>query len=346
MVRVITADSGVPFPFDPDRTAIVQSYNVQDFIADEVLLDVPVGKELFEYKRFKIEDSFTVPELEFGRKDRPRKVEFEAEEVQDKTKNYGLEDDVPETDRDAAMPTMGEMQRQQLDPADRASIQLRHLLALGKELRTSQLVFDPDSYADGYKYTFPDGDRLDGMDADPWPILNEAMDVPLQRPDSIVFGQLVWTKLSTNKFIRAATGLAGTESGIATPEGVARILRVRRVLIGQSRFNSAAEGLDMDLTRAWGNHIAFIYQGGLEMRQSAGVDMNSPADMVLDPNYPTFGFRAVYQEPRVYSRMNEAPGLKGVEEVQVKEGCKEVICGSQFGFLLSNVVDPAVTIFR
>ena len=333
---VIPATGANPFPHDPVRTAIVQLYHEPGMIADRVLpATPPLGSTRFEWFRYHLEDAFEIPDLRLGRKSAPNVVEFEGEEVQDRTEHYGLQDFVPAEDMDAARNSAATR-----DPADSATLQMTHLLKLGREVRTANRVFAEASYDAGYRRT--PGTKFDNAEADPLGELEDALTTPILRPNVVVFGQPSWSKFRRHPKVLSAVNVeSGSESGLASRQAVAALLEVDEVLVGRSRV-AAGGGENLTLKRAWGKSIACIYRGAYANSTPSGrpgSERQEGAELTASLSMQTFGFTAIYSPLSVYSRINEGRGIKGGTEIQVRESCKEVVAGGNgFGFLLHDVI--------
>ena len=342
MPEIITAEGAIPFPHDPARTAIVQMYTEPGMIADRVLPPTPpLGKSEFKWFRYKIDDSFIVPDTRLGRKSQPVEVEFEGTEVTDSTEHYGLRDSVPQEDVDAAGAT-GTSSREWADPVDTAVTRMTHLLKLDREVRVAKLVFGLNQYGADYKEILSAADRFDAATSSPLKTLEEALTKPIFRPNVVIFGQAGWSAFRQHKDVLAATNKqSGAEAGLASRRAVAELLEVDEVLVGRSRVASNQPGQDLALQRAWGNSLACLYRGAYSSSAAPGGVAGSERQEGLqaDLGRATFGFRAVYTPLNAYSRFNEGVGIKGATELIVRESSKEVIAGGTgFGYLISGVV--------
>ena len=337
---VVGSAGAQTFPFDPIRTSVVQLYHEPGMIADRVLpLTPPLGSPAFHWFRYMLEDAFVVPDLRLGRKSRPNQVEFEGERVEDRTEHYGLEDQVPQEDIDVWDSMAGRAGKENTGPSDMATLQMTRLLKLGREVRTSSLVFDSGSYEAAYQQDVAAADRFDkhgrvqGEQAsDVLEVIEAALTRSILRPNVGVIGQEAWSALRRHPHVLAAVNReSGAENGMALPKAVGELLELDELLVGRSRV-AMSEGEPLQLRRAWGKHFALIYRGSMP---SGKVD----GGLTTSTQMQTFGFTAVYQPLSVYSRYNEGWGIKGGMEIQVRESCKEVVSGGNgFGFLLRNVV--------
>ena len=339
-METITAAGAIPFPADPVRTAVVQMYLEPGMIADQALPPTPpaAAKE-FEYVKFRPGDAFEVPDTRLGRKSTPNEIEIPGDLVQGATEHHGLTDAVPLEDRDTAAANQGFP-----NPADTAVLLLTHLLKLAREVRTANAVFGAASYAAAFKTTLGANDKFDNDNSDPWGLLEDSINKPYFRPNTAVFGQEAWSKFRRHPSVLAATNRAsGAKEGLARRADVAEQLEIDTLLVGRSRIASNAEGQDLALRRAWGDSVALIYRGAFNASGMPGGDAGSEGTgmppMLGDRRMPTFGFTQVYVPLEVRSRINEGIGIKGAEEIVVRESCLEVISGGDgFGYLISDVL--------
>ena len=341
MPTEVSATGAVPFPYDPVRTAIVQMHLEPGMIADRVLPQTPpMGKSAFKYFKYDIDDAFVLPDTRLGRKGMPTEVEFSGTEIVDATEHYGLLDSVPVEDQDAAGDAAGSS-GEWADPVDTAGIYLTHLLKLDREVRVASQVFNTNSYDASYRMALGANDKFSNDDSDPWKTLETALTTPIFRPNVVVFGQEVWSKFRAHpKVLKAAHGSHAGDAGLATRQRVAEILEVDEVLVGRSRVASSKQGQELALRRTWGKFVACIYRGAFagNTRPSGKPGSEMQENIRSDLKLPTFGFTAVYQPLQVLSRFHEGKGIKGVTDLIVRESCKEVVAGKEFGYLISAAV--------
>ena len=333
MADVISADGAIPFPRDPVRTAVVQTFTQPGLIADDVLPPTsPLGDSKFKWYEYSKDDAYTVPSTALGRTGRPEQVEFGAVEHNDATDHHGLLDMVPVEDVDAAS---GEGL---VDPGTFAAMMLAELLMLAREKRVADLVFSPATYGADYRKELDNNTDFKAADSDPWGVMEEALSTPLVRPNLVVFGQAAWTAFRRHPKVLAAVNVqSGADAGLARREAVAEVLEVEEIKVGRSRIATSRQGQDLELARVWGAAAACIYRGAYAMSGESG-DAGSERQMMTPPPAQkprTFGFTAVYQPLESLARRVEGRGIKGVEEIVVRESCKEVVSGgSAFGYLV------------
>lgn len=301
-----------PFPVDPVLTQIAMAYRNAAMIADMVLPRIPVGGELFKYTTYKKEERFTVPETEVGRKSRVNEVEFGANEVEASTRDYGLEDPIPQSDIDAA--------GSRFSPVEQAVEAMQDLIALDRELRVSSMVMNASNYGSANKAAV-DNEWTDKEASDPLEDVLAALDAPLIRPNVMVFGQANWRALSTHPIIvKAVHGNSG-DSGIARRQAVAELFELEEILVGQSYVNTAKKGQAASFSRVWNGVLAFHRNAAANTR-----------------NGITFGFTGQHGD-RVSGQWEDRNiGLRGGQRVRTGESVKELITAPDLAYLLTGTI--------
>lgn len=304
-----------PFPIHPTYTGISIAFRNAELIADQVLpRSSPVSSREFRYNVFPIEEALTVPDTRMGRRSEANTIELTASEVPGKVTDYALSDLVPNSDiRDA--PTG-------YDPQGHATEYVTDLMGLDREVRVANLIFGAGTYAAGYKTQLAGASQWSHADADPFQAQWDALEIPLIRPNTIVYGQPTWNKIATHpKLIAKLYGSASTR-GKARLADLAEELEVERIIVGKARVNTARKGQAANLQRTWGKHAAMLYINPLA---------NNERGMTFGMTVP-LGQRAtrVIPEPKI--------GLGGSQRVQVEEQLAEVIVAQTCGYFFQDAV--------
>lgn len=314
-----------PFPVNPALTAIAIGYSnpAQTLIADQVLPRVPVASESFKWTEYPLAEGFTVPETRVGRTGQPARVEFTGTEKDGSTEDHGLDDMIPISDiNEAARQRAAGLSS--FDPRARAVEGLTNLIRLAREIRVASLVHAAATYATGRKITLSGTSQFsDYTNSDPISVLKTALEGTLVfRPNTLVMGQAVWSKLSSHPHLVNAVRGNLTNKGVITREELAALLEIKQVLVGESYVNTAKKGQEVSLARVWGKHIAALYldptattQRGITFGITAQVGTRI-AGSVEDPNI----------------------GLEGGERVRVGEKVKELIVAKDVGYFVENAV--------
>ena len=302
-----------PFPIDEHLTQIALAYRNQRMIADDVLPRIQVGKQLFEWMEFAKEDPFSVaPNTLVGRKSIPNEVEFGAESKTDATRDYGLDAIIPLADLENA--------DDRFDPRGYHIEQIADQIALGREKRVVDIVFNEATYPAANKVALAADFKWTKADHNPIPALLDYLDRPLMRPNTLVLGVASWRALRTNPFVvKAAHGNSG-DAGAANRAAVSDLLEIENLIVGQAWMNSAKQGATPDIARLWGAHAAALYINPLANNRG-GV---------------TFGYTAQWGS-RVAGEMPEPKiGLRGSVRVRAGESVVEKVAASDCAFFIQN----------
>ncbi len=310
-----------PFTYNPQLTGIALAYSnpAYSLIADQVLPLVLVPTENFAYLSFPKEDAFTVPDTRVGRTSKVNQVEFGGSMVSATTEDYGLEDPIPQKDMvNASQSALG------YDPMGKATEYLTNLILLDREVRAAGLVFNANSYPAANKTTLSGTTQWsDFVNSDPVAAILDARDLLTMPGNTLVLGQLVWTKLKQHpKVISKVLGSANSV-GLVSRQAFMDALEIPRLSIGHSFVNSARKGQTVSLARTWGKHAAILF-----IDESA--DTNRGA---------TFGYTAEFQN-RVAGLILDDPdiGLRGGVRVRVGMSCKELVAASDLGYFWQNAI--------
>jgi hypothetical protein len=205
---------------------------------------------------------------------------------------------------------------------------LSDLIALGREVRTSNLVFNAATYPVGRKAILSGTSQWnDYTNSNPVDAIMAALDTCLIRPNKAIFGQAVWTKLRQHPKVTASVvangGNASVSGAVLARQAVAELLELDEVLVGEGWVNLAKKGQTANIVRTWGKHAAFIYQ----------------APVITDPEgVPTFGMTAEYGERVSMTWDDPSIGLRGGTVVKVGESVRELVTAADTGYFFENAV--------
>jgi hypothetical protein len=303
-----------PFPIDPVRTGIVIAYRNGTLIADLVMPRHSVGGELFEWFEYAKAERLTHIETEVSRKGRTQEVEFSATEKEASTADYGLEDNVPQSDIDKAAGT-------DYDPLDHAAEGLTDLILLGREVRAAQAVFNPANHE--YGKVCEAAEKFSNRDADLMGFLLQELDKPLMRPNTLTIGRAEWTQLRLNRSLVAAAHGNSGDKGTVSLQQMRELLEIENIYVGEGRINIAKKGKAPEIKRVWAGHAAFTF---------LAPNVEIPAGTL------TWGATAQYGDRFAASWYDKDIGLKGGECVRVGEQVKELVIAKECGLLLRNVI--------
>ena len=307
--------TGMPFPTDPERTAMSIAYRNKSYIADAVLPRVTVYKRQFSYQVHSTAETFANPDTRVGRRGRVNQVDMSATEVTDSVDDYGIEFPIPQSDIDEGVANGH-------DPRDRATLSGTDYILIGREKRVADLVFAAGSYDASLVVTLSGTDKFsDYVNSSPISVIMTGLEAALMRPNKMVFGQSGWTTFAQHPaVVKAVNGNSG-DSGIARRQQIAELFEVDEVLVGRSRLNTARKGQTPALNRIWGDDLALLYIDPMA-DTSGGV---------------TFGMTAQLGTRVAGSIPDANIGLDGGEAVRTGERLKELIVADQAGYLIKDL---------
>ncbi len=317
--------STTAFPINPELTAIAMAYRNPSvaLIADQVLPRVPTAKK-FNYTAYDVAQGYTIPDTKVGRKSQPNEVDFQGSLIPGECVDWGLDDIVPIDEVQAweAMPKPAGGGGP-IDPRVISTMYLEGLIQLDREVRTAAQVFSSSIYPVANVTALSGTSKWsDFVNSNPLNDLMSALDVPLLRPNKLVLGQSVWTKLRQNpKFVQAVYGTAQTY-GVVDKRALAEKLEIEEVVVGAGWVNTARKGQAPNYQRVWGNAAALIYS-----------DVTA-----AKAGQPTFGFTAQFGTKVAGTLPEPKMGLSGSERVRVGEKVIEVISAGTLGYLFQTPV--------
>lgn len=312
------------FVVSPVLTAIAIGYSnpAQALIADRILPRVPVGGEAFKWIEYPLAEGLTVPSTEVGRRGRVNRVEFSGAERDSSTKDYGLEDSVPNSDVKAAA-AQREQGLSSYDPVNRATAGLTNLVLLDRELRAAALVQDANNYAQRSRFALAGSAQFNDPNSDPIGVISEAIDSALvYRPNKATMGFSVWRKLRSHKKLINAVKGGLTQEGFITREQFAALFELQEVLIGESYINVSRKGQAVNLQRTWGNTISLNYIDPTA-RPEGGV---------------TWGFTPQFGKRIAGTMQDSDVGLEGGVTIRIGEKLRELVVAKDAGAIIQNAV--------
>lgn len=319
-----------PFPVDATLTAIAIAYRNPDanLIHSRALPALPVLSEKFGWQEYPLAQNFTVPDLEVGRRGRVGRVEPKVEDRESSVKDYGQDSEIPFSDVREAARARAE-RRSTYDPRNAATSLLADLVNLGREVRCARVVQDSGNYDAARKIALSNAaDKFSNYaSSDPIGVISEGFDKTLvYRPNHIIMGQPVWSKLKRHpKLLKAVKG-GLTDEGMITKAQFAELFEipVENFLVGEAQVNLAHRGQNPALARVWGKSIQLLY---LNRAKQAGMD-----------GVITWGFTAEYGTKISGSIEDKDIGLEGGERVRVGERVRELVCAKDVGYQIQDAV--------
>lgn len=310
-----------PFTPSPQYTAIALAYQNRELIADQVLPRITVTAREFKWDQHEKSSLFQVPGTLVGRKGRPNEVEFKATEQTSSVGDYGLEDAVPFEDIEAAQGKPG------LDPLGRATEGVTSLIALAREIRVADTVFNPATFPVGNKVQLTGSDKWNQYAqaaSDPVEDILAAKEAALMPYNTAVMGEQVWFKLRRHPaLLKAYFPVNATGGGMLTLQQFAELFEFDRVLVGRAKKATSKPGQTLTLGDVWGGHFAMMHQNPLATLRGNGI---------------TFGATAEHGNRFAGTREDPDIGLRGGTRVRVGETVKELITAADCGYLIQDAI--------
>ena len=318
--------ASAPFETHARMTQIAMAERPMGFIADDVMPRVSAPFK-FRYTKAAIEDQFSIPDTRASRAGRLGEVEFGATLADGSTEDRGLIAYIPYRD-------IAEARQQQSawDPVAQSAMGLGNLMALDREQRVSRTVFNVANYGAGLSAVLAGNAQWSSKRSDPLAAIIDALDKCITRPNCLVMGQAVWTKLRTHAAIVEAVKATGAgaggdgaqASGIVAKRAVAELFEVDRILVGAAWHQGARRGQDPAWARLWGKHCA-----ALHIRRPAGTQ----------DAMPTWGFTAEAMVRQVSLSEEPSRGVgRGSRAMKISESCQEIVSWNTAGYLWRNAV--------
>lgn len=303
------------YPIAPDLSAISVVYKNPAYIADMVLPRTPVSKQNFTFVSYPVDSMFNIYDTTVARRGKTNEIVIEGAETPDFTADQGLEAAIPQADLDNS--------DVRYRPRDLQTMQLTEALSMGREQRAANLVFATGSYGSGLTTTLSGtGQYSDFTNSDPVFGINTMLDLPLVRPNKLVFGQQAWTAVRSHPKIVQATKGTAQVGGIADRAAVAALFEVEEILVGAARANNAKRGQTFAAARLWGKHIAGIYI----------------PPVLTGQGEVAFGATFEFEQRQVQEWTDRDIGLRGGQRIRVGESVRERIIANQAGFFIQNAV--------
>lgn len=318
-----------PFTVDPVLTAVAVGYRNTDAmrIADQVLPRSPVSGEKFKWTEYPLSEAFNIPDAKVGRRGRVQQLEFGGEERDSSVEDFGLETPIPYSDIDEAK-AQRDKGLSAYNPETHSVMMLQDTVANIREVRVANLVHNPASYDANRRETLSGTDQFsDYANSDPIQVLKDAFQSTLVfRPNTLVMGRKVWSKLSSHPNIVNAVKGNLTDQGIVTRQQLTELLSdegITQILVGDAQYNTAKPGQTTVLDYAWGNHIACLHINKMASVQGGSI---------------TWGMTAEYGGKIAGRIPDQDIGLQGGVRIRSGERVKELVIAKDVGYFIQNAV--------
>jgi len=309
------------FVENAELTAIAREYKNPDvtLIAPEAMPEVPVDGQTFKYHAYPEAQNFTVPDTRVGRRSQVNRVEIDGEEETGRVYDYGVGIPLDNT-------TIKEAEKNGWDPRMQATGVATNILTLDREVRCHNFINNSENYANNLVAALSGSDMFSDPASKPYETIKDMMKTCLMRPNQLVFGANVFDTLSVHpQLLKKVKGSVNAD-GVLSEDDLAKLYKVQRVLVGESRINITRPGQNPEYHFVWDNVVAGHYIDRTATPQMGGT---------------TFGFTARYGQ-RTVRTIDLDIGLEGGIEVRAGERVNEISIAPSAGFLLQNA-QPAQT---
>lgn len=297
-------------------------YKNKKMIATEAVPFIPVQKKSDTYMSYTQKDRFTLGQTIRGPKDTANEVDWTATYGSYSCVDHAMRHFIPDAQAANADPGV--------DYRRRTSNFLTDLILLAYERVIATMLFTAGSYGASYKATLSSGDQWSAFaTSDPIANVETAMEACFVRPNTMIIGRAVWSKLKQHPQIlaRITGGSTTGDPAKISKKLVAELFEVDRLLVGEAKYNSANKGAAAAVfTDVWGK---FAWLGYID--PSPGLDSITAASAFRWNQLSTnMGFQV-----RTYR--DESKGGGG-EWIEVETSYDEVQPTSDLAFLYSTVV--------
>lgn len=313
------------FPFDAVNSGISLGYKNEEYIADQILPRKTVGKQAFYWTKYAEADGFTIPNTFVGRRSGINEVTYSKSRQNDSCVAYGLKDKIPaedESNQDPGDDVVGESVMFTTD-----------LIELDREKRVSEKLTDLNLYPVGNKVSLVGADQWSDYSGTSSPIQDfKTARLSMRRPGNYGATSMeVAEALTSHPEIVAAINRNEGTKGDVTIDQVAKLLKLKKIFVADSWYNSAAEGQTEVFERVWGKDFLIFYKNP-QSSFRRGVTFGLTAQWAVKN-------KKLGKTTRLAGKMpytNE--GLMGGTEVRVGEYVQETILCAACGYLIKDAI--------
>jgi len=311
----------MPEPKAMHVDSILSNFSVQyrneDMIWRDVMPEVKVNKRSDLYWKYGKENAYRSFDDKIGPRSMANEVDFAVSTDNYSVKDHALADWVTQEEIDNSDTPLA--------PESDSNDFVNQSLDVAQEQRVSALVFAAATYPAGNKVTLAGATQWSGASDNPIKDVQDAVEGCFVRANTLVFGIDAWLVFRRLPEITdAVKAIAGTNlnGGLATPDAVANLFEVDRVLVGRSRYLSSKEGQTSTFARLWGKHMAAL-------NVKAG-----------DIGIRSISFGKTFTETRRFTMrsFDEKRGLKGAHYIKTGWNSDEKVVASDLGYFIENAV--------
>lgn len=296
---------------DPVLTNLALGYSNAEFIADQVFPMAKVSKEAGKIPKHN-RQAFKLGKTERALRAASNRLDPEGRKFID----FSLEE------HDIAVP----MDYREADESDDLDVQAANTflaqdnLLLRREKIAADLAFNPVNFDAANKVTLGGADKWTAADSNPIEQIREGASKIRQavakRPNSLLLGATAYDALSEHP--KVLERLAYSQMGVLTPQLLAAILKLDRVIVGDAIYTNDDDTANFDV---WGDSALLFYSRPLGPSGKRSVFE------------PSFGYTAFKKALEVDKFVEQGGKIENVRATMIY---KTLLVGADAGYLISD----------
>jgi len=239
-------------------TNLAVLYSPQEFnlAAEQVMPSIPTAKQEGTYWVYDKADRLTLPNTNRGPRGVARGADFGKTKATYATEDYALHALVTDRERNNASTPF--------DENVSTTEGLIDLLMLDREKRVADMVTSTANITQNTTLTGTN-QWSDYSNSNPFSNLKTGRDACFFKPNTAVMSKEVWSVLEIHPDIVERVKYVG---GDVTPERVASLLGIGKLIIADAQYNSAVDGQSVSYGSVWGKHVLMCYtRPGADLRR-------------------------------------------------------------------------------
>lgn len=223
-------------------------YSNPTYIADQACPPVAVAKDGAVYFKYTKDNLRNEQDGPLGTRTPAAEIDWTVDQETINLGRYSLKELVTQEEMDNA--------DDPLDPETDAVQALTDKLLIGREIRAAALLFDTANLTLNDTLTGTD-QWNDADNSDPLGDIETGKAAMFRDPNTCVMGQEVWAKVRNHPNI--VSRFQYVAGGAITRAQFADLIELDTFLVGNAKYNSAAEGQTAVSANIWGKHCALLY---------------------------------------------------------------------------------------
>lgn len=307
---------------DAALSEVAMGYRPDGFIADMIMPIVPVGKQSDLYTIWSRADRLRIHDTKRAPGTEAKRIEESVSSATYYAPNYALKSSIPIEDFKNADPIY-------IDNLNtgRTTLIMDGLL-LDWEVRVANQVTSGSNVG---SYAACGSAWTGGSGSDPIGDMNTILDNVQystgKRPNRITFGLKAWQTFRRNVNVRDLINGVNNGGGFVSLNAVKELFEVEDIQIGGAFQNTAGEGLGESLSAIWDDHVLVHY-----------------TPMAATKERPSFAYSFRWAAPGLPNMQVERHPFdtkSKAQDIEVGYYQDEVITGSEYGFLFTNVTSSS-----